>query len=115
MDARAQIAGKNALAIVVGYAGTGKSTMLGVARDEWERSGYQVRGAALSGIAAEGLVGGSGIQSRTLASIEYQWAQRRERLRPRPLLRTPEAGSNGTQGIESCRARGGLSGKIHVL
>src|SRR3546814_6203777 len=37
-DALAHITGKNDLAIVVGYAGTGKSTMLGVARDEWERS-----------------------------------------------------------------------------
>src|SRR3546814_7438012 len=70
-DALAHITGKNDLAIVVGSAGTGKSTMLGVARDEWERAGYQVRGAALSGIAAEGLGGGSGIQSRTSASMEY--------------------------------------------
>ena len=46
-DALVHITGKNALAIVVGYAGTGKSTMLGVAREEWERAGYQVRGAAL--------------------------------------------------------------------
>src|SRR3546814_5632004 len=38
-DALAHITGKNDLAIVVGYAGTGKSTMLGVARDEWERAG----------------------------------------------------------------------------
>ena len=67
-DALAHITGKSDLAIVVGYAGTGKSTMLGVARDEWERAGYQVRGAALSGIAAENLEGGSGIRSRTIAS-----------------------------------------------
>jgi ATP-dependent exoDNAse (exonuclease V) alpha subunit len=56
-DALAHITGKSDLAIVVGYAGTGKSTMLGVAREAWERAGYQVRGAALSGIAAEGWKG----------------------------------------------------------
>jgi len=46
-DALAHIAGKNALAIVVSYAGTGESTMLGVGREEWERANYQVRGAAV--------------------------------------------------------------------
>src|SRR3546814_5138464 len=55
------IVGKGDLAIVVGYAGTGKSAMLGVAREAWEHQGYHVRGAALSGIAAENLEGGSAI------------------------------------------------------
>src|SRR3546814_17240345 len=43
----AHITSRNDLSIVVGYAGTGKSAMLGVARDEWERAGSTVRGAAL--------------------------------------------------------------------
>src|SRR3546814_4940160 len=50
--ALAHITGDKGLASVVGYAGSGKSAMLGVAREAWEAQGYQVRGAALSGIAA---------------------------------------------------------------
>ena len=65
------------LGIVIGYAGTGKSAMLGVAREAWEHAGYHVRGAALSGIAAENLESGSATPSRTIASLEYQWGQGR--------------------------------------
>ena len=114
-DALAHITGKNDLAIVVGYAGTGKSTMLGVARDEWERAGYQVRGAALSGIAAEGLEGGSGIQSRTIASMEYQWGKGRELLGPRDVLVIDEAGMIGTRQMERVLSEAERAGAKVVL
>jgi Ti-type conjugative transfer relaxase TraA len=91
---------KDGLASVVGYAGTGKSAMLGVAREAWEGAGYQVRGAALSGIAAENLEAGSGIASRTIASLEYQWEQGRELLGPRDVLVIDEAGMIGTRQME---------------
>ncbi|MBY2930915.1 Ti-type conjugative transfer relaxase TraA [Sphingomonadales bacterium 56] len=114
-DALAHITGKNDLAIVVGYAGTGKSTMLGVARDEWERAGYQVRGAALSGIAAEGLEGGSGIASRTIASMEYQWEQGRELLGPRDVLVIDEAGMIGTRQMERVLSEAERAGAKVIL
>lgn len=88
------------LASVIGYAGTGKSAMLGVAREAWEREGYQVRGAALSGIAAENLEGGSGIQSRTIASLEHAWAQGRDQLSRNDVLVVDEAGMIGTRQME---------------
>ncbi|MBU1825971.1 MAG: Ti-type conjugative transfer relaxase TraA [Alphaproteobacteria bacterium] len=85
---------------VIGYAGTGKSAMLGVAREAWEAAGYQVQGAALSGIAAEGLEHGSGIGSRTLASLEHQWANDRELLSDKHILVIDEAGMIGTRQLE---------------
>ncbi len=88
------------LSVVVGYAGTGKSTMLGAARAAWEASGYRVRGAALSGIAAEGLEGGAGIQSRTLASLEHGWAQGRDLLTVGDVLVVDEAGMVGSRQME---------------
>ncbi len=88
------------ISVVVGYAGTGKSAMLGVAREAWESAGYTVRGAALSGIAAENLEGGSGIASRTIASLEHQWKQDRELLTSRDVLVVDEAGMVGTRQLE---------------
>jgi len=83
------------LSVVVGYAGTGKSTMLGEARAAWEADGYQVRGAALSGIAAEQLEAGAGITSRTVHSLLFQWEQGRETLNARDVLVVDEAGMIG--------------------
>ena len=85
------------LAIVTGYAGTGKSAMLSVARDAWERAGYEVQGLALSGIAAENLESGSGIASRTIASIEHQWGQGRDLLTGSHILVIDEAGMIGSR------------------
>jgi Ti-type conjugative transfer relaxase TraA len=88
------------LGVVVGYAGTGKSAMLGVAREAWESAGYQVQGLALSGIAAENLESGSGIQSRTIASLEHQWSHGRELLSPNHVLVIDEAGMIGSRQME---------------
>ncbi|MFL0588379.1 Ti-type conjugative transfer relaxase TraA [Sphingomonas olei] len=98
--ALAHITKPEGLSVVIGYAGTGKSTMLGVAREAWEQAGYQVRGAALSGIAAENLEGGSGIQSRTIASLEHAWAQGRDQLSRNDVLVVDEAGMIGTHQME---------------
>jgi len=103
------------LSIVVGYAGTGKSAMLGVAREAWERAGYTVCGAALSGIAAEGLEHGSGIASRTVASLEHQWGQGREQLTSRDVLVIDEAGMVGTRQMERVLSRAADAGAKVVL
>ena len=106
---------KSGLSIVVGYAGTGKSAMLGVAREAWESAGFNVRGAALSGIAAEGLEQGSGITSRTIASLEHQWGQGREQLTSRDVLVIDEAGMVGTRQMERVLFRAADAGAKVVL
>ncbi len=103
------------LGVVIGYAGTGKSAMLGVAREAWESAGYSVHGIALSGIAAENLESGSGIASRTIASLEHQWAQDRELLTMRDVLVIDEAGMIGTRQMERVIAEAEKRGAKVVL
>ena len=109
------ITGPSGLANVIGYAGTGKSAMLGVARDGWERAGYNVRGAALSGIAAENLESGSGIRSRTIASLEHAWGQGRDQLGPRDVLVVDEAGMIGSRQMERVLSQARNAGAKGVL
>ena len=99
-EALRHVTGKGDLALVVGYAGTGKSTMLGAAREVWERQGYTVKGIALSGIAAENLEAGSSIESRTIASLEYAWAKDRDHLTAKDVLVIDEAGMVDSRRME---------------
>ena len=103
------------LSLVVGYAGSGKSTMLGVARAAWEAEGYQVRGLALSGIAAEGLEKGAGIASRTIASLEYAWKEGRDQLTNRDVLVVDEAGMIGSRQMERVLSAARTAGAKVVL
>ena len=109
------VTGERGLGVVVGYAGTGKSAILGVAREAWESAGYTVRGAALSGIAAEGLENGSGIASRTIASLEHQWSEGRELLTSRDVLVIDEAGMVGTRQMERVLTHAADAGAKVVL
>jgi Ti-type conjugative transfer relaxase TraA len=85
---------------LVGVAGSGKSTLLAAARQAWEAQGLTVKGAALSGIAAENLQAASGIKSRTLASYEYAWKEGRDPLTRDDVLVIDEAGMIGTKQLE---------------
>lgn len=114
-DALAHVTDGRDLGIVVGYAGTGKSAMLGVAREAWEAAGYEVRGVALSGIAAENLESGSGIASRTIASMEHGWGQGRDMLTSHDVLVIDEAGMVGTRQMERVLSHAAEAGAKVVL
>jgi Ti-type conjugative transfer relaxase TraA len=114
-DALAHVTDSRDLGIVVGHAGTGKSATLGVAREAWEAAGYEVRGVALSGIAAENLESGSGIASRTIASLEHGWQQGRDLLTSRDVLVIDEAGMVGTRQLERVLSHAAEAGAKVVL
>lgn len=114
-DALAHVTDGHDLSLVVGYAGTGKSAMLGVAREAWEAAGYEVRGVALSGIAAENLESGSGIASRTIASMEHGWKNDRDLLTTRDVLVIDEAGMVGTRQLERVLSHAAEAGAKVVL
>ncbi len=85
---------------VVGFAGTGKSYMLGAAREAWEESGYRVRGVTLSGIAAQNLFQSSGIESGTVASLFHRWDNNRDAAEKRDIFVIDEAGMLGSRQME---------------
>ena len=85
------------LAVLEGLAGTGKSHLLGAAREAWEAAGYETRAAALAGKAAKGLAEGSGIRAQTLHSLLADLEAGRDRLTDRTVLVIDEAGMVGSR------------------
>ncbi len=80
------------LAMVVGRAGAGKTRLTRAVADAYRDAGYQVKGAALAGKAAEGLATEADIEARTLASYEHGWKDGRGELTSRDVLLVDEAG-----------------------
>lgn len=87
-----RVTGHERLAMVVGRAGAGKTTMMKAAREIWEAEGFKVVGGALAGKAAEGLEKEAGIESRTLASWQLQWQRGRLHLDEKTIFVMDEAG-----------------------
>jgi len=86
------VASGERIAVIIGRAGAGKTTMMKSAREAWEAAGYRVVGGALAGKAAEGLEKEAGIVSRTLSSWELRWDQGRGRLDEKTVFVLDEAG-----------------------
>ena len=88
----------DAVAVVVGRAGTGKTYTLDAARQGWQADGYQVIGAALARRAALELRDGAGIDATSLHALLADLRERPGELLSRPtVIVIDEAGMVGTR------------------
>lgn len=91
---------KGSIAAVSGMAGTGKTTMLKVAAEIWQKAGFTVRGAALSGKAADGLNTEAGINSSTIAKTLIDIENGRNLFTSKTIIVVDEAGMVGTKQMQ---------------
>ncbi|WCO68719.1 MobF family relaxase [Iamia majanohamensis] len=80
------------LDVIVGVAGSGKTTALRVVHDAYRHAGYRVLGTAVSGQAARTLGTETGIESRTIASLVGRLDRGTLTLDDRTVLVVDEAG-----------------------
>lgn len=99
-DAAAAVAGRDPLVLVVGPAGTGKTTTLRRAAADLGANGRGVFAVAPTAKAAKVLRDESGMPSATVAKLLHEWRSRHPhdeyRLRPGTTLVVDEAGMLGT-------------------
>ncbi|MBW3651034.1 MAG: AAA family ATPase, partial [Actinobacteria bacterium] len=86
----------NGVDVVVGAAGTGKTTALGLARTTWESARHRVVGCALPARAAAELHAGAGIESFTIDKL-LAAAERDGMTLAADVLVVDEAGMVGTR------------------
>ena len=101
-DAAAAVAGQDTLVIVVGPAGSGKTTMLARAIDDLEQHGRDVFAVAPTAKAARVLARETGVTSDTVAKLIHEWTHPDRppeptwRLAPGTTLLVDEAGMLST-------------------
>ena len=115
----------NDLSVVQGDAGTGKSFMLSAAKDAWVAEGYRVRGASLSGKAAQELQQSSGIESTTLKKLEMdlqgyldlqrQFHPHTDKLTAKDIVVVDESGMSGSRQIAALLQNAEQTGAKVVL
>lgn len=84
-------------ALVVGWAGAGKTTMLKAAAAAMRAGGLEVFGCCQSAAAAQNLTREAAIPSRTIASLMLAVRDGRARLGPKSVLILDEAGMVGSR------------------
>ena len=103
------------LDVVVGVAGSGKTTALEVLRSAFEEEGYRVLGTAISGQAARTLHDEAGVESRTIASLVWRLEHRTLALDGRTVLLIDEAGMADDQAMLKLLAAVDVAGAKAVV
>jgi conjugative relaxase-like TrwC/TraI family protein len=110
----------NAVDMVVGDGGTGKTYALNRCREAWQKAGLPVIGCAKSAIAASELQAGSGIRSSTidslLAAIREDIQAKGAGLRRSAVVVVDEAAMAGTRELAELSSRvAAVNGKLVLV
>ena len=109
------ITGPQQLASIVGLAGAGKSTLLKAANLAWKAQGYNPIGLSLAGKAVDELKKSSGIEGRTIASLEYRLKHGMQTITEKDVLVVDEAGMVGSKQLDKLLATAQAAGAKVVL
>lgn len=111
---RALLTSGNGYDLVIGQAGTGKSTMLEAARAGWEQAGCKVIGTAVAARAAAELEATTGIPSSSLTALLADLKEAGG-LNPRHVIVVDEASMVGSRSLDELRHRVDAAGAKLVL
>jgi Ti-type conjugative transfer relaxase TraA len=103
------------VAVMVGDAGTGKSTTLAAVREAYQGQGYTVIGCALAGKAAAGLEESSGISSRTIDALQRELDNGTLHLDRKTVLVVDEAGMVDSRKMHALMSRANEVGAKVIL
>ena len=111
---RALLSSGNGYDLVIGQAGTGKTTLLGATRIGWEEAGFRVIGTAVAARTAADLEAGTGIPSSSLTQL---LADLRESggLTTRHVIVLDEASMVGSRPLDQLRSYVDAAGAKLVL
>lgn len=103
------------LALVVGDAGTGKSTMAEVVKDAYEAADFKVLGCAPTNKAATGLQEGTGIQSTSVHKMIFDIDSGRLKLDDKTIIVMDEAAMTGSKTMHALNEKINEAGAKLVL
>ncbi len=111
---RALLSSGNGYDVVIGQAGTGKTTMLSAARIGWEEGGFAVLGTAVAARTAADLEAGTGIPSSSLTGLLADLRQGGG-LTSRHVIVLDEASMVGSRPLDQLRSYVDSAGAKLVL